>query len=165
MSNFWTFMETSCLWLIACWFWCLIFCDFQWSCKPLSWDLTVSCSSREFSSANASSISMKWFATIQVVNWAWHQHDHCEKPIQMYMHCLIADHVWDRYFVMFGIFWIQTAVLSCSQKVFNWWVNMFLKNCLRLQNDADVDLSSTEGTLDPGPSDIWWNANPTGKAH
>ena len=29
-----------------------------------------------------------------------------------------------------------------------------LKNCPRLQNDADVDLSSIEGTLDPGPLDI-----------
>ena len=35
MSNFWTFIETSWLWLVTCWF-CLILGDFQWSCKPLS---------------------------------------------------------------------------------------------------------------------------------
>jgi len=58
----------------------------------LSRDLTVTGSSKEFSSANGSSISMKSFATLEVIFWAWDQHDHCEKPIHLYIHCLIADH-------------------------------------------------------------------------
>ena len=60
----------------------------------LSRDLTVTGSSKEFSSANENSISisMKSFATLEVIFRAWDQHDHCEKPIHLYIHCLIADH-------------------------------------------------------------------------
>ena len=36
---------------------------------------------------------MKSFATLEVILWAWDQHDHCEKWIKVYIHCLIADHV------------------------------------------------------------------------
>ena len=31
--------------------------------------------------------------------------------------------------VMSGSFWIQTAVLNCSQIVFKWWFNFFSENC------------------------------------
>jgi len=54
-------------------------------------DLTVS--STEFSTANGSCFSMKSFATLEVVFWAWDQHDICEKLTKMYIHGLIADNV------------------------------------------------------------------------